>query len=392
MTSSKLSDHVRNDNNTSTSLVDISADVGPSGVKTGKSGTLQNVGESQNQNVNENQGQNHQKGSPGVLAQEQNSYQSESLQHPPNTIRGKTWYDVSRDLINDFRHKQMDESTSAYSSIIFYANHLVLLSLFFMISIYKNVNYLYRKMVLKFYTLTYYPNKSPQLIRDDVSKLAKIPRVISCILDLKDDDDENGGIDGLIGSISELAAWTVSAGIPHLVIYEYNGVVVENKGNLAQLNRYISKNLAAYFGTDLIPSYAIRIPHHNTVIYSSHTGKTQVNSAERDVDLEIWLLSREDGKPTIVELTKTMSELAQNNELSVNDITIDLIDEELAELVGPEPDLLISFGPSLDLQDYPPWHIRLSEIYWEPENKDVIYAVFIRALQQFSNCKVNVGK
>lgn len=78
MTSSKLLDHVRNDNNTSTSLVDISADVGPSGVKTGKSGSLQNVGESQNQNVNENQGQNHQKGSPGVLAQEQNSYQSES--------------------------------------------------------------------------------------------------------------------------------------------------------------------------------------------------------------------------------------------------------------------------------------------------------------------------
>ncbi|KAM9924612.1 hypothetical protein OXX80_011164, partial [Metschnikowia pulcherrima] len=79
-------------------------------------------------------------------------------------------------------------------------------------------------------------------------------------------------------------------------------------------------------------------------------------------------------------------------ELSLQDITVDLIDEELTELVGPEPDLVVCFGPVLDLQDYPPWHIRLSELYWEPDNTSVNYAVFIRALQKFAHSKVNLGK
>ncbi|KAK6455668.1 Decaprenyl diphosphate synthase-like protein [Scheffersomyces xylosifermentans] len=373
MTSSKLSDHVRAETNASPSLTDITRDV-----------------------------------STEIPALSSVSPISSSSQHPPNSIRSRGLAQISKELANSMittkppgansnisgnsipkshLYTTPGPPTTVVSNVMFYFHHVLLLSLFFVISIYKNINYLYRRLLLKFYTLTYYPNKSPQIIRDDVNRLSKIPKVISCILDLKDDDDENGGIDGLINQISELSAWTVSAGIPQLVIYEYNGVLINNKGNLAQLKRYISKNLTLYYGTDLVPNYSIRIPHKNLIIYSD-----PAVTAKEELSLEILLLSRVDGKPTIVELTKTMSELAINKELSIKDISIELIDEELLELVGPEPDLLISFGPSLDLQDYPPWHIRLSEIYWEPDNKDVSYAVFIRALQQFSNCKVNVGK
>lgn len=273
--------------------------------------------------------------------------------------------------------------------ILFYINHSLLLMLFFIISIYKNVQFLYHKMVLKFLTLAYYPNKSPQLIREDVTKLNKIPKRISCILDLKDDDDENGGIDGLINNISELCAWTLSSGIPSLTIYEYTGSI---KAHVPELMRYISKNLSIYFGTDSTPVFSIKVPHSNLIVYSNSINKGPGTSVPSHVDLEVVLLSRIDGKPTIVELTKTMSELAVNKELQINEITVDLIDEELVELVGPEPDLLIYFGSALDLQDYPPWHIRLSEIYWEPDNKDVSYAVYIRALKMYSTCKMNVGK
>lgn len=233
-------------------------------------------------------------------------------------------------------------------------------------------------MYLKLINLAYYPNKTPQIIRDDVNKLTKIPKRLSCIVNLKDEDDENGGVDGLINDISEIVAWTLSSGIPQLSIYEYNNII---KDNLEELNRYIGKNLKKYFGQESIPNYRIRLPHANKVI----------NNGGGDVDLEINILSRIDGKPTMVELTKTMSELANNNELQIQDISIDLINEELIELVGVEPDLVVCFSPILDLQDYPPWHIRLSEIYWEPDNTSVNYAVFIRALQKFSNCKINVG-
>lgn len=87
-----------------------------------------------------------------------------------------------------------------------------------------------------------------------------------------------------------------------------------------------------------------------------------------------------------------MAQLAKNGELKKSDITIKFLDHELRQLIGEEPDLIILFQPYLDLQGYPPWHIRLSEMYWEPDNESVSYVVFLRALQKYSTCKVNVGR
>lgn len=283
-------------------------------------------------------------------------------------------------LFNNLSQSLSIEKSTTLNGVLYYVNHTILLIVFFVMSIYKNVLYIYRSIVLKSLNLTYYPNKSPHIIRDDVNKLSKIPRRISCIVNFKDEDDENGGIDGLINDMSELVAWSISSGILELNIYEYHGVI---NNYYLEFNRYVIKTLMTYFGTDFTPNFTIRIPHLSKVLN---------NSKPESSSLVVNLLSRADGKPTIVELTKTMSELAVTEELSVNDITIGLIDEELVELVGKEPDLLIVFSPHLDLQDYPPWHIRLTEIYYEPDNRDVNYAVFIRALQNYAKSKVNLGK
>ncbi|KAG7195597.1 uncharacterized protein KQ657_003364 [Scheffersomyces spartinae] len=226
-----------------------------------------------------------------------------------------------------------------------------------------------------------HPNSSPQVIREDVNKLTKIPKRLGTIINLQDDNEENGGVEGLMSQIADTSSWCLSAGIPYLSIYECTGVLTGEY--LPFLQKEMIHTLANYFGTDAIPNFLLKI---------AHTNESLVYCEDAPVDLQVVLLSRVDGKPTIVELTRTMYELAKSNELKVSDITISLVDEELVELVGPEPDLLIQFAPNLDLQDYPPWQIRLSEIYWEPENIDVSYLVFIRALQKFSRCKMNVGK
>lgn len=307
---------------------------------------------------------------------------------PPNSYRIYNLFNIILDLTHSLVKTSSAVSSSAWSITWFYISHFILLSLFLVIAIYKNFQYIYRRLYLKYLTLTYYPSKSPQVIRDDINRLTKIPKILSCILDLKDEDDENGGKDGLIASICELTAWSLSAGIGKLIIYEFTGCLSQTNDCIVDVKREITKTLTLYFGTDSIPTFSIKVPHKNMIIYSDN----YKNDGEHNADLEIDLISRVDGKPTVVELTKTMSELAANNELLVKDITIDLIDEELKELVGPEPDLLISFAPSLNLEDYPPWQIRLSEIYWEPDNKDVNYAIFLRGLQQFSNCKIKIGK
>lgn len=84
--------------------------------------------------------------------------------------------------------------------------------------------------------------------------------------------------------------------------------------------------------------------------------------------------------------------MCQRNKISANDISLDLIDAELSESVMTEPDLLILFGPHIQLQGYPPWQIRLTEIYHSQDNSGVGYQVFLRALHSFAKAQMKLGR
>jgi dehydrodolichyl diphosphate syntase complex subunit NUS1 len=126
-------------------------------------------------------------------------------------------------------------------------------------------------------------------------------------------------------------------------------------------------------------------------------------------------LSATDGQETFVDLTKTLAEMAQNGKLSPEDITMELVDAEISEIttqpsqdrlepglpsVKPEPDLLLVFGPSLKLDGYPPWHIRLTEMYYTGVNSDGItgysdtveYQGFLRGLWHFAGAQMRFGR
>ncbi|CAI4911126.1 CFC_HP_G0082920.mRNA.1.CDS.1 [Saccharomyces cerevisiae] len=278
---------------------------------------------------------------------------------------------------------------------LFYKFLLVLLYICF--GSFRYGQYQYHKMKLRIFSIIYNHAYTPQLIRQDVIPLKKIPKRLAAILEVKPVGDVGGGVTGLLNDASEIVCWTVSAGIKHLTLYDYDGIL---QRNVPELRMEIHSNLAKYFGPAHVPNYAVKIPHSNKIFYNLDGIETETDvgneieaNQEKDkIAIEISLLSNRDGRETIVDLTKTMAELCAVNELSVSDITMDLVDSELKQLVGPEPDLLLYFGPSLDLQGFPPWHIRLTEFYWEKDNNEVIYSVFIRGLRQYAGCKVNVGK
>lgn len=69
-----------------------------------------------------------------------------------------------------------------------------------------------------------------------------------------------------------------------------------------------------------------------------------------------------DGRQTLVDLTKTLAEMAQKGKIATGEITAELVDAELNEGVMGEPDLLMLFGPRVVLDGYPPWQVRLTEI------------------------------
>ncbi|ODV86420.1 hypothetical protein CANARDRAFT_180996, partial [[Candida] arabinofermentans NRRL YB-2248] len=281
-----------------------------------------------------------------------------------------------------------DTNSSFSSSVSFYFYHSVLIFFYLFMSVVRLYEYSVNKVKLRFFNLAYNPSRTPSLINSDVNKLSKIPYHISTILNYKPEQEENGGVEGLCNDAAEVVVWCLSSGIPVLSIYEYHGIL---KKHVPELRRAFDRRLVSYFGTDNVPTFTIKIPHLNLSYHGSFDGEYDDLDLEK-TDIEISLLSVVDGRATIVELTKVMSDLSKNNELSEKDIKLKFIDQELQQLVGKEPDLIVLFQPFLNLQGYPPWHTRLSEMYWEPDNEDVTYAVFLRALQKYSTCKVNVGR
>lgn len=108
--------------------------------------------------------------------------------------------------------------------------------------------------------------------------------------------------------------------------------------------------------------------------------------------LSMLLLSAEDGRDSLVDLTKTLTEMSQRSKISPKDISIDLVDAEISESIMAEPDLLLLFSPSVELLGYPPWQIRLTEIFHVEDNNGVGYQVFLRALYSFANAQMRFGR
>jgi dehydrodolichyl diphosphate syntase complex subunit NUS1 len=104
------------------------------------------------------------------------------------------------------------------------------------------------------------------------------------------------------------------------------------------------------------------------------------------------LLSADDGRDSLVDLTKTLTEMSQRSKLSPSDISQDLVDAEISEIVMEEPDLLILFSPIVELGGYPPWQIRLTEIFHVEDNQGVGYQVFLRGLYNYANAQMRFGR
>ncbi|EED15936.1 conserved hypothetical protein [Talaromyces stipitatus ATCC 10500] len=273
--------------------------------------------------------------------------------------------------------------------------------------------------------VTYYHHRSPELIARDVKGLSRLPEHLSVLLKLRKREED--ALQTLMDETAELAAWTTCAGIPVLSVYEKTA---------------ISDKLALYYGSPSNqPHLCICAPHHSSYAPASHIK----SKGQKKPSLTVLLLSHSDGRETLVDLTKTLTEMAQSGKLSPNDISTKLIDAEISELtsclssssssssppspppasssvpnesysdndtemlpsslfhpIKPEPDLLIIFGPIVRLEGYPPWQVRLTEIFCTGDktssiaggNEEVTveYQGFLRALWRYARASFRYGR
>ncbi|KAL8762301.1 MAG: hypothetical protein Q9184_001670 [Pyrenodesmia sp. 2 TL-2023] len=251
-------------------------------------------------------------------------------------------------------------------------------------SLYIRLRQAYHVVLNRLFAILYYHHRAPELIRQDIRGLNKIPQHLSVILETQDGEQGYAGLEKLLDDVAEISAWCAGAGIPMLSVYEKTGAL---KDHLQRTHHTVSSRLHAYFGRR-VPSLQIQAPHVPSFLDGDESGQPPSSAGH----LSILLISADDGRSTLVDLTKTLTEMAQRNKISANDISLDLIDAEISESVMTEPDLLIVFGPYIQLQGYPPWQIRLTEIYHSQDSYGVGYQVFLRALHNFAKAHMKFGR
>jgi dehydrodolichyl diphosphate syntase complex subunit NUS1 len=287
--------------------------------------------------------------------------------------------------------------------------------------IYIRLRQVYHSIFDRILAILYYHHRTPDLIRKDVGTLSRLPEHLSVILTLRLDED--GALETLMDEVAELSAWCSSAGIPLLSVYEKTGVL---KNYMPALKELVGQKLASYFGAPpTCPSLRVFAPNHTGSSRSpSPNPMSKLERIAPALDtqrrhLNLLLLSASDGRDTLVDLTRTLTEMSQSQKLLPKDITVDLIDAEISATTSipstkttsatptAEPDLLIVFGPSVKLQGYPPWQVRLTEIFCVGDSSAdvsgygkgrsgnaarVEYQAFLRGLWRFAGAEMRFGR
>jgi len=255
-----------------------------------------------------------------------------------------------------------------------------------------------------------------------VAALPRLPKHLSVVLSLPPDQKDVSlllnRLDGLMHDACEIAAWSTAAGIPVLSIYERSGTkrnetshtqkrttTEQNtnpptagllKSSLTHLHRRIETSLTAYYGSSpLKPTFSLRapnIPSYEPPVTPPNNPSSPNQSPQRP-HLSILLLDQTDGRQTLVDLTKTLTDMSQSHKLRPSDISQELIDAEISESVMSEPDLLLLFGEKAVLEGYPPWQVRLTEIFaLQDWTGGVGYHVFLRGLRRYGGAEMRFGR
>lgn len=278
-------------------------------------------------------------------------------------------------------------------SLIFNLIHIIF-------SLFVRIRQAYHALVDRVLAILYYHHRTPELIKRDVKNLSRVPKHLSVILDLPEDlgrkASKKDGLETLMNNACELAAWSASAGVPMLSIYEKTGIL---KSSLPHLHRRISRTLTSYYGatSPQKPTISLRSPNMPSYSPPRTPEPTITNGTHEQADsphhLTILVIDATDGRQTLVDLTKTLAEMSQRDKLSPSDISIELIDAEISESVMGEPDLLICFGERVVLKGYPPWQVRLTEIFYAQDNQGGVgYQIFLRALYKYAKAEFRLGR
>ena len=90
-------------------------------------------------------------------------------------------------------------------------------------SLYIRLRQTYHVVLDRSFAILYYHHRAPELIRQDVQGLNRLPEHLSVILELKSEERGQAGLEKLMDDVAEISTWCTCVGIPMLSVYEKTG-------------------------------------------------------------------------------------------------------------------------------------------------------------------------
>ena len=130
---------------------------------------------------------------------------------------------------------------------------------------------------------------------------------------------------------------------------------------------------------------------------NGHNGHHQNGHSIKQVSIS--LLSQEDGKQDIVNAAKYLSRQLKQGSLKAQDISLKCLGSHLRTNSGlgkneslADPCVLVRLGDLASNMDFPPWQLRLTEIFSIPSLRNVSPDNLIGVLRQYGKCEQRLGK
>ncbi|KAG0032066.1 hypothetical protein BGZ81_011743 [Podila clonocystis] len=231
--------------------------------------------------------------------------------------------------------------------------------------------------------------------------LTKKPIHLAVVLAVAVENGAQGDEDWEL-KVTQLAQWAVASGIRTLSIMRNDPIHPEA---LESLQEHIDHSIKLFYKEEKkVPVVLTRtltpvqeLQERVDVVLTDSGSKLRTSVQHvlhggRHYDLDVVVLSAQDGHDRLAEHIKALGEAALRKELESQDITIEYMDKRLSGELS-EPELVIILKDDLDLSSYPPWTIRLTEIYHHPDQAVVpLYTLYLGALRKYSKCDQRFGR
>ncbi|KAF9123406.1 hypothetical protein BGW39_008990 [Mortierella sp. 14UC] len=263
------------------------------------------------------------------------------------------------------------------------------------------------KTLLQVFFLPHLFPVAPELVRivrkDVGSDLSKKPTHLAVItqksgLTLTGEVDETEEDEWHV-RVAQLVEWSSAVGIKTLSVMRNAPLHPED---LEALQDRIDYSLKQFYKEEKkVPVALVRtfcpVEESLSLVFQSQTSTPTIQRDQRlhggrAFDLDVVILSPEDGHDRLAGNVRVLGKAALRNQITSDQITTKFLDTQLSAELS-EPELLIILKDDLDLSSYPPWHIRLTEIYHHPDQAVIpVYTMFLQALHRYAKCEQRFGK